>query len=91
MATMSYFEEPLYAPGNDGLADTKGKPTVVEVVVSSFFANHQIFLRLKKGPRESDCENLHLTKEQAFELAEALDTAARSIGYDNTVIPDEDE
>ncbi|QDV42959.1 hypothetical protein Enr13x_28110 [Stieleria neptunia] len=88
MSTMSYFEEPLYTPGNNGLADKSGEPTVVEVIVSNFFSNHQVYLQFSSN---GECRSLHLTKDQAKELAEALSIASRSIAYDNTDVPNEGE
>lgn len=84
MATMCYFEEHLYVPGDDGLACKAGTPVNFEVIRSNFFGNHQIYLRLSGEEIEGGCMNLHLTKAQARELSEALASAELSIGYDNT-------
>lgn len=84
MSTMTYYEEPHYPAGNDGLADSSAGPTTVEVLVSNFHGNHQVYLRLYDGERGDKGRTLHLTKLQARELADALHAAESSIAYDNT-------
>ena len=80
MGTTTHFEQALFPPGLDGRADLSEPSTVVEVFVSNYFGDHQVSLRLIDGTGESI---LHLTKQQAMELSEALENAALSIGYDN--------
>lgn len=82
MATTQYFEENLYPVGDDGKADTSKPADNFKVFVSSYFANHQIYLRITDENRNE--KTLHLTKEQASAFSEALDKAESSIGYDNT-------
>ena len=81
MSTTSYFEEKLYPAGEDGRADNSKTATDVEVIRSNYFGDDQIYLRFEsKGGSRS----LHLTKDQARELAEGLIDACNYIGYDNT-------
>lgn len=83
MGSVTYFEEPIYpVDENNGLADTQAIPTVVEVMNSNFFGNHQVYFRMTKG---DVVINLHLTKIQAEELSDALHSAQSCIGYDNTM------
>jgi len=84
MSTTTYFEEKLYPPKyEDGKADETKSPLTLDVAVSNFFGDsHQIYLRTTD--EEGKETTIHLTKEQAYSLAESLEDAASSIGYDNT-------
>ncbi|QOY53322.1 hypothetical protein [Candidatus Sulfurimonas baltica] len=84
MSTTTYFEENLYPPKyEDGKADKTKSPFTLDVAVSNFFGDsHQVYLRTTDENRKEI--TLHLTKEQAYSLAEALESAASYIGYDNT-------
>lgn len=89
MGSTQCFEDILYPPNAHGRADESQDGTVIQVMVTSFYGDHQIFLRINEGTQNEQC--LHLTKIQARDLAEALDTAHRSIGYDNTTtVPADD-
>lgn len=83
MAGTTYYEEKLYRPRNkDGRADKESSPITLDIAVSNFYGdNHQIFLRTTDV--NGNETTLHLTKEQACDIAEALENAAVSIGYDN--------
>ena len=84
MSGTIYYEEKLYPPKyEDGKADKTKSPLTLDVTVSNFFGDsHQVYLRTTD---ESEKEvTLHLTKEQAYSLAKALEDAVSSIGYDNT-------
>lgn len=82
MATV-YFEENLYPPKHeDGKADKTKLAFTLDVSVSNFFGDsHQVYLRITDSSGKET--TLHLTKEQSHSLAEALDDAASSIGYNN--------
>jgi len=84
MSTTIYFEENLFPPKyEDGKADKTKSPLTLDVAVSNFFGDsHQVYLRTTdENGKET---TLHLTKKQAYSLAEALEGAASYIGYDNT-------
>ena len=84
MSTTTYFEEKLYPPKyEDGKADETKAPFTLDVAVSNYFGDsHQVYLRTTDV--EGKETTMHLTKEQAYSLAEALEGAASYIGYDNT-------
>ena len=89
MATTQYFEEKFYPPNAHGRADKTDDGTVIQLMVTSFYGDHQIFLRINEGMENE--QELHLTKIQARDLAEALNAADQTIGYDNTApIPADD-
>jgi hypothetical protein len=82
MGTTQYFEEKFYPPNGHGRADESQDGTIVQLLVTSFYGDHQIFLRINEGMENE--QDLHLTKVQARELAEALNACDQTIGYDNT-------
>ena len=84
MSGTTYYEEKLYPPKyEDGKADETKTPLTIDVTVSNFFGDsHQVYLRITD--ENGNKTTLHLTKEQAFSLSEAIENAASSIGYDNT-------
>lgn len=83
MSTITYFEKELYPPKyEDGKSDKTQASYILDITNSNWFGdNHQVYLRItdKHGKELT----LHLTKDDAFELAEAIEGAASSIGYDN--------
>lgn len=83
MSGNTYYEEKLYRPKNeDGKPNKEISPLTLDVTVSDYFGNsHQIYLRTTDSKGKQTI--LHLTKEQANSLAEALTNAAFSIGYNN--------
>lgn len=90
MGTTTYYEEPIFPVGDDGLANSDATPTTIEVLVSNFDGNHQVYLTLHEGEPGGDAATLHLTKLQARALAEALNIAESTITYDNTTQTDDD-
>lgn len=86
MGTTSYYETDHFPPNSDGLADETKTPTKVELLLTTFYGNHQIFLRLDR--EASNSRELHFTKEQAKELGEALIELSQSIQYDNSIPPE---
>jgi len=51
MASTFYFEEVLYPPNKDGRADKTKPGNTLEIFVSNFYGDHQIFLRVTDGSR----------------------------------------
>lgn len=88
MGTTQYFEANLYPPNQHGRAEESGEGTLTEVLITNFYGDHQIFLRMKSKLGE---QTLHLTKIQALELSAALASAESTIGYDNSGPMPEDE
>ncbi|MEI8214273.1 MAG: hypothetical protein WCI02_19160 [Planctomycetota bacterium] len=89
MGATFFYDKEHYPPNEHGRADEQRDPTLIQVFVSSFYGDHQIFLRINEGSAAE--QTIHLTKLQARELAAALETADQRIGYDNTKpIPDAD-
>lgn len=80
MSTTIYFEEKLYPAGENGRADTSKHETNVEVIRTNYYGDDQIFLKFSS---DEVSDSLHLTKEQAKELAEGILRACEYIGYDN--------
>lgn len=84
MSTTTFFEKKLYPPRDkDGKSDKTQLPYTLDVSNSNWFGDsHQVYLRITdKNGKET---TLHLTKDDAFSLAEAIEGAASNIGYDNT-------
>tara|TARA_R110002167_G_scaffold215893_2_gene420751 strand:+ start:560 stop:808 length:249 start_codon:yes stop_codon:yes gene_type:complete len=81
MATTSYFEEDLYPPNDDGRADKSKPSNTLEVIVSNFHGDHQIYLKITDESGEG--KTLHLSKEQAKSLSDGCESADLYIGYDN--------
>ncbi len=82
MGATFYYEEELFPPGDDGRADKEKEPTKLELMVSNFYSDHQIYLRIHNS--KGEYTTLHLTKSQADELADSLTRCKSYIGYDNT-------
>ena len=82
MSTTMYFEEKLYPPNDKGRADILEDPVTLEINSTNYFGDDQIFIKIA-----SECgqdKSLHLSKKQAQQLSEALESARSYIGYDNT-------
>ena len=88
MGTTTYYEADHYPPNDDGMADESKQPTGLELIITTAYGSHQIFLRVEGF--EENRKDLHFTKEQAREFGNALVDLAESIQYDNTVPPVED-
>ena len=78
--TVSLFKE-AQRPLQTNVASEQPSNTV-EVFVSNYFDNHQIYLRVTDENGEE--KTLHLNKKQAKSLSEGVDRAESYIGYDNT-------
>lgn len=79
MGATFYFEEKLYPPNDEGMAD-KAKPSeTVEVLVSNYFGNHQFYLRITDENGKE--KTLHLNKEQVVSLHDGVERAGFYLGY----------
>lgn len=81
MSTTTFFEDDFYPANDDGRADKSKPQTSLELFRTNYFGDDQIFLRIEL--REGHKNTIHLTKQQAKELAEALLNVVSYIGYDN--------
>ncbi|WP_279451672.1 hypothetical protein [Aeromonas dhakensis] len=83
MSTTVYFEGQLYPTDEKNGRSDKSKPsTEFEIFRSNYFGDDQIYLKLTSAEGQ---ENIfHLTKSQASELSEGLESVVNYIGYDNT-------
>ena len=81
MSTTMFFEQELYPANDEGRADVNKPSTELELFRTSFYGDDQIFLRVETPDGQRNI--LHLTKKQAQELAESLNSVVSYIGYDN--------
>ncbi len=81
MSTTMFFEQKLYPANDEGRADKSQNSTNIELFRTNYFGDDQIFLRVDTSNGERN--TVHLTKEQALELAEALTSVVSCIGYEN--------
>ncbi len=83
MSTTVYFEGQLYPTDEQNWRSDKSKPsTELEIFRSNYFGDEQIYLKLTSA--EGQESFFHLTKSQASELSEGLESVVNNIGYDNT-------
>ena len=82
MKTITYFEQKLYPPNDDGRTDESKPAHNVEVITSRYFGSTQIYLMIEdvKGAKTT----FHLTKEMAKSLSEGVINAHNHIGFGNT-------
>lgn len=83
MSTTVYFEDKLYPiDGQNGRADKTKQATEMELFRTNYYGDDQIYLKFTNPEGQ---ENIfHLTKVQASELSEGLESIVNYIGYDNT-------
>ncbi len=83
MSTTVYFEDKLYPTDEqNGRADKTKQATEMELFRTNYFGDDQIYLKFTNAEGQ---ENIfHLTKVQASELSEGLESVVNYIGYDNT-------
>ncbi len=83
MSTTEYFQDKLY-PTNEqnGRADKNKEATEMQLFLSNYFGDHQIYLKLISAEGKETI--FHLTKAQALDLSNSLERAVSYISYDNT-------
>ena len=79
MATTSYFEQQLLATDNKSNADPKKQGCVLEILVSSFSGEHQLYLRHIDS--KGIVSNSVIPKKQANELLDGLQDAMHYLSY----------
>lgn len=83
MSTTVYFEDKLYPTDEqNGRADKTQPATELELFRSNYFGDDQIYLKLTNAKGQESI--FHLTKAQASDLSDGLESVANYIGYDNT-------
>ena len=79
MATTSYFEEEIPTPGDNGKADENQQTNLVEIYISSFSGDEELYLKHIDG--EGKESRSILCKEQAERMLESLKNAMFFLGY----------
>jgi len=79
MSTTFYYEDKLYPPNDDGVADEEKQETDLAIFVSNFHGKHQVYLRVndEDGVEKTLC----LNKEQVQNLHHGIDYAGSYLGY----------
>lgn len=80
MATTMYFEAELSALDKAANADPTQPTNLVEIYVSSYSREHQLYIKHVDG----NGKEVHsvITKQQAKDMLEGLDHAMGYLGYD---------
>lgn len=79
MATTTYFEQELLATDKSSNADPSQPKSTLEIQVSSFSGEHQLYLAHEDG--EGNQSYSVIGKKQAQELLEGLETAMHYLKY----------
>lgn len=79
MTTTSYFEEKIPIPNDIGKADENAQTNLVEIYVSSFSGEHELYL--KHTDSEGKESRSIINKEQAKRMLSGLDSAMIYLGY----------
>jgi hypothetical protein len=79
MATTSYFEAPLLVANAKGKADESSRKSTLEVLVSSYSGEHQIYLKTI-GPDGRE-HMLIVDRGNTVALLDGLERAAFYLGY----------
>ncbi len=80
MATTMYFEAELSALDSSANADPTKPTNQIEIYISSYSREHQLYLKHIDG----DGKEVHsvISKDQAKQLLEGLESAMGYLGYD---------